>query len=51
MHKNAQKLSEKLAAEFLATKLSYSIVTIACLEDAVLELFELGAGQSQLQKA
>ena len=50
-----RNLSEKLAAKFPATTLSYSMVNIACLKDAFSEIFELEAspveGQLlQLQK-
>ena len=37
MHKNAQKLSEKLRTKFPATTLGYSMVKIARLDDAFLE--------------
>jgi len=49
-----QNLSEKPAAKFPATTLSYPMVKIACLNDAFSESFELEAipveGQSLLQK-
>ena len=39
MHKNAQKMSEKLRAKFLATTSSCSMVKIGRLDDAFLEVF------------
>jgi len=49
-----RNLSEKVAAKFLATTLSYSIVKNAHLKDVISEIFQLEAslvkGQSQLQK-
>ena len=52
--KMLRNLSEKRGAKFPATTLSYSIVKIAHLDDAVSEIFELEAspvgGQSLLQK-
>ena len=39
MHKNAQKMSEKLRAIFLATTSSCSMVKIGRLDDAFLEVF------------
>jgi len=39
MHKNANKLSEKLTAKFPATTPGCSIVKIARLDDAFLEVF------------
>ena len=41
MLKNAQNLSEKLRAKFPLATLDYSMVRIACLDDAFSELFEL----------
>jgi len=41
--KMLKKLSEKLRAKFPATRPGCSIVKIACLDDAVLEVFELQA--------
>ena len=38
MHKNAQKMSEKLRAKFLATTSSCSVVKIGRLDDAFLEV-------------
>ena len=50
--KMLRNLSERLAAQFPTTTLSYSIVKIVCLKDAFSEIFELEAspveGQSQL---
>ena len=40
MHKNAP---EKLAAKFPATTLSYSMVKVAHLNDAFLQIFDLEA--------
>ena len=40
MHRN---LSVKLGAEFPATTVSYSMLKIACLDDAFSEIFELEA--------
>ena len=52
--KMLSNLSEKLAAKFPLTTLSYSMVEIACLDDAFSEIFELEArpveGQSLQQK-
>jgi len=49
-----RNLSEKVAAKFLATTLSYSIVKNAHLKDVSSEIFQLEAslvkGQSQLQR-
>jgi len=49
-----KKLSEKLRAKFPATTRDYSMVKIACLDDAFSEFFELEAspveGQSLQQK-
>jgi len=39
MHKNAQKVSEKLRATFPATTPGCSILKIACLDDIFLEVF------------
>ena len=39
MHKNAQKLSEKVRAKFSATTRGYSMVKFACLDDVFLEVF------------
>ena len=39
--KMLRNLSKKLAAKFPATTLSYSVVKIACFNDALLEIFEL----------
>ena len=39
MHKNAQKLSEKLTAKFPATTLGCLMVKIARLDAAFLEVF------------
>jgi len=54
MHKNAQKLSEKLGAKFPATTRCYSMVKIARLDGAFSDCFELDAspveGQSLQQK-
>ena len=51
MHEMLRNLSEKLGAKFPVTTLSYSMVKIACLDDAFSEIFELEAspeeGQSQ----
>jgi len=41
--KMLSKLSEKSAAKFPVTTLSYSMVEIACLDDAFSENFELEA--------
>ena len=41
--KMLQKLSEKLTAKFPATTRSYSMVKIALLDDAFLEVFKLQA--------
>ena len=56
MHKNAQKyFNEKVRAKFPVTIHGYSMVKIACLDDAFSKLFELQAnpakGQSLQQKA
>ena len=52
--KMLRNLSAKCAAKFPATTLSYSMVKIACLDDAFSEILELGAspvkGQSLPQK-
>ena len=49
-----RNLSEKLRAKFPVTTLSYSVVKIACLDDAFSEIFEMEAnpveGQSLQQK-
>ena len=49
-----KKLSEKLGAKFPATTPGYSMLKIACLEDAFLEVFQPQAspveGQSLQQK-
>jgi len=49
-----KKLSEKLRAKFPVTTRGYSMVKIACLDDAFSEFFELEAspveGQSPQQK-
>ena len=42
-------LSEKCRAKFLVTTLSYSIVKIACLNDAFSEIFELEASPIEVQ--
>ena len=39
MHKNAQKVSEKLGAKFPSTTRGYSMVKIARLDDTLLEVF------------
>ena len=52
--KMCRDLSEELAAKFPATTPNYSMVKIACLDDAFSEMFELEAspeeGQSLPQK-
>ena len=52
--KMLKKLSEKFRAKFPATTRGYSMVKIACLDDAFSEFFELKAsrveGQSLQQK-
>ena len=52
--KMLRNLSERVAAKFLATTLSYSIVKNAHLKDVSSEIFQLEAspvkGQSQPQK-
>ena len=54
LHENAQIFEWKLRAKFAATTRSYSMVKIACLCDALWEIFELKAspveGQSLQQK-
>jgi len=42
-------LSEKLAAKFSMTTLSYSMVKLARLDDALSEIFELEASQVEGQ--
>ena len=47
--KMLRNLSEKLAAKFLATTQSYSMVRIARLDDTFLEIFELEASPVESQ--
>ena len=47
--KMLRHLSEKLAAKFPATTLSYSMVKIVCLNDAFAEIFLLEASPAEGQ--